>query len=204
MSMFLVASHETNPIIRSKVFHPLVIQVTNKNSNNENSTRVKTKAHRSWASATYVPYSQTISLNRYHKFILPPHSLSSKYPKSKYKNSICISDLPYFSSVQPTVMSLTTQITFPYRLNFVARTQRLYKTGIGLTTRFIGSHTVTHNYSVYTLHSQFTIVLAECSYNYNWLLQLSLFRAQDLLQTQQALTGHQLTLLDSSPQLTVN
>jgi hypothetical protein len=25
---------------------------------------------------------------------------------------------------------------------------RLYKTGIGLTTGFIGSHTVTHNYSV--------------------------------------------------------
>jgi hypothetical protein len=46
-------------------------------------------------------------------------------------------------------------------------------------------------------------------YNYNWLSQLShnswrLFRAQDLLQTQLALTGHQLTLLDSSPQLTVN
>jgi hypothetical protein len=26
-----------------------------------------------------------------------------------------------------------------------------YKTGIGLTTGFIGSQTVTHNYSVYTL-----------------------------------------------------
>jgi hypothetical protein len=35
---------------------------------------------------------------------------------------------------------------------------RLYKTGIGLTTGFIGSHTVTHNYSVYT--SQITIVAA--------------------------------------------
>jgi hypothetical protein len=33
----------------------------------------------------------------------------------------------------------------------VARMWRLYKTGIGLTTGFIGSHTVTHNYSVYTL-----------------------------------------------------
>jgi hypothetical protein len=33
----------------------------------------------------------------------------------------------------------------------VARMRRLYKTGIGLTTGFIGSHTVTHNYSVYTL-----------------------------------------------------
>jgi hypothetical protein len=51
---------------------------------------------------------------------------------------------------------------------------RLYKTGIGLTTRFIGSHTVTHNYSVYTLTaSQFTIVLAESPYKYNWLSQLS-------------------------------
>jgi hypothetical protein len=28
--------------------------------------------------------------------------------------------------------------------------RRLYKTGIGLTTGFIESHTVTHNYSVYT------------------------------------------------------
>jgi hypothetical protein len=37
----------------------------------------------------------------------------------------------------------------PY--NIVARMWRLYKTGIGLTTGFIGSHTVTHNYSVYTL-----------------------------------------------------
>jgi hypothetical protein len=35
-------------------------------------------------------------------------------------------------------------------------------------------HTVTHNYSVYTLHSQFTIVLAESSYNYNWLTTESL------------------------------
>jgi hypothetical protein len=26
-----------------------------------------------------------------------------------------------------------------------------YKTGFGLTTGFIGSHTVKHNYSVYTL-----------------------------------------------------
>jgi hypothetical protein len=32
----------------------------------------------------------------------------------------------------------------------VPRMWRLYKTGIGLTTGFIGSHTVTHNYSVYT------------------------------------------------------
>jgi hypothetical protein len=39
---------------------------------------------------------------------------------------------------------------------------------VGLTTGYIGSHAVTHNYSVYTLTaSQFTIVLAESSYNYN-------------------------------------
>jgi hypothetical protein len=41
-------------------------------------------------------------------------------------------------------------------LNIVARMWRLYKTGIGLTTGFIGSHTVTHNYSVYT--SQLTVL----------------------------------------------
>jgi hypothetical protein len=56
---------------------------------------------------------------------------------------------------------------FKIFFNIVARMWRLYKTGIGLTTGFIGSHTVTHSYSVYTLHSQFTIVLAESSYNYN-------------------------------------
>jgi hypothetical protein len=33
----------------------------------------------------------------------------------------------------------------------VARMWRLCKTGIGLTAGFIGSHTVTHNYTVYTL-----------------------------------------------------
>jgi hypothetical protein len=45
---------------------------------------------------------------------------------------------------------------------------RLYKTGIGLTTGFIGSHTVTHIYSVYTLQfTMFTITLAESPYNYN-------------------------------------
>jgi hypothetical protein len=32
----------------------------------------------------------------------------------------------------------------------VACMQRLYKTGIGLTTGFIGSHTITHSYSVYS------------------------------------------------------
>jgi hypothetical protein len=37
-------------------------------------------------------------------------------------------------------------------VNTVARiVWRLYKTGIGLKTGFIGSHTVTHNHSVYAL-----------------------------------------------------
>jgi hypothetical protein len=45
------------------------------------------------------------------------------------------------------------------KINIVAHiVWRLYKTGIGLTTGFIGSHTVTHNYSVYT--SQLTIAAA--------------------------------------------
>jgi hypothetical protein len=35
----------------------------------------------------------------------------------------------------------------------------LYKTGIGLTTGFIGSHTVTHNYSVYTLHNLMVCIM---------------------------------------------
>jgi hypothetical protein len=44
-------------------------------------------------------------------------------------------------------MNKTLKIEIP----IVARMWRLYKTGIGLTTGVIGSHTVTHNYSVYTL-----------------------------------------------------
>jgi hypothetical protein len=32
----------------------------------------------------------------------------------------------------------------------------IYKTGIGLTTGFIGSHIVTHNYSVYTLTAPYS------------------------------------------------
>jgi hypothetical protein len=48
--------------------------------------------------------------------------------------------------------------------SIVARMRRLYKTGIGLTTEFIGSHTVT--ITVYTLYNslQFTITLAESSH----------------------------------------
>jgi hypothetical protein len=41
--------------------------------------------------------------------------------------------------------------------NIVARTAwRVYNTGIGLTTGFIGSHTVTHNYSVYALTAHYS------------------------------------------------
>jgi hypothetical protein len=42
-------------------------------------------------------------------------------------------------------------------IHTVARMWRLYKTGIGLTTGFIGSHTVTHNYSVYTLTAHYSL-----------------------------------------------
>jgi hypothetical protein len=42
-------------------------------------------------------------------------------------------------------------VRIPLLTPVIARIWRLYKTGIGLTTGFIGSHTVTHNYSVYTL-----------------------------------------------------
>jgi hypothetical protein len=49
--------------------------------------------------------------------------------------------------------------------NIVARMWRLYKTGIELTTGFIGPHRVTHNYSVYTSQfTMFTITLAESSH----------------------------------------
>jgi hypothetical protein len=49
--------------------------------------------------------------------------------------------------------------SFLLDIRIVARiVWRLYKTGFGLTTGFIGSHTVTHNYSVYT--SQLTIAAA--------------------------------------------
>jgi hypothetical protein len=45
-----------------------------------------------------------------------------------------------------------------------ARMWRLCKTGIGLTTGFIGSHTVTHNYSVYTLQLTAHYTRAESSH----------------------------------------
>jgi hypothetical protein len=43
-------------------------------------------------------------------------------------------------------------------IHIVTRMRRLYRTGIGLTTGFIGPNTITHNYSVYT--SQRTIAAA--------------------------------------------
>jgi hypothetical protein len=47
-------------------------------------------------------------------------------------------------------------IFMKFNVDIVARMWRLYKTGIGLTTGFIGSHTVTHNYSVYTLTAHYS------------------------------------------------
>jgi hypothetical protein len=70
---------------------------------------------------------------------------------------------------------------------------RLYKTGIGLTTGFIRSHTVTH--------LQPSLLQLQLTLTTESQLLLSLFRAQDLLQTQMALTGHQLTLLYSEGSL---
>jgi hypothetical protein len=86
---------------------------------------------------------------------------------------------------------------------------RLYKMGIGLTTGFIGSHTVT----VYTLLQLLTVHYNTCRFFLQLQLTLttesqlllSFFRAQDLLQTQLALTGHQLPLqLSSHLRLTRN
>jgi hypothetical protein len=73
----------------------------------------------------------------------------------------------------------------------VSRVRRLYKTGYWIDNWIYWITIQLHTYN-------------RVSYNYNWLSQLSLSRAQDPLQTQLALTGHQLTLLNSSPQLTVN
>jgi hypothetical protein len=52
------------------------------------------------------------------------------------------------------MISIMLVIKYLYVLSRVKR--RLYKTGIGLTTGLIGSHTVTHNYSVYA--SQLTTI----------------------------------------------
>jgi hypothetical protein len=68
---------------------------------------------------------------------------------------------------------------------------RLYKTGFGLTTGFIGLHSVTHN------QSQLCLLQLQLTLTTESQLLLSLSRAQDLLQTQLAHTGHQLNLLNS-------
>jgi hypothetical protein len=50
----------------------------------------------------------------------------------------------------------------------------VYKTGFGLTTGFIGSHTVTHNYSVYTLTAHYSSpqhlpsLLTITTHSHNW------------------------------------
>jgi hypothetical protein len=49
-------------------------------------------------------------------------------------------------------------------LYIVARMWRLYETGLDWQLDLLDTLTVTINYSVYTLHSQFTIVLVESSY----------------------------------------
>jgi hypothetical protein len=70
----------------------------------------------------------------------------------------------------------------------MSRIRRLYKTGFGLTTGFIGSQ---------VSYTQSNILQLQLTLTTESQLLLSLSRAQDLLQTQLALTGHQLTLLDS-------
>jgi hypothetical protein len=60
--------------------------------------------------------------------------------------------MKHYLSVTGAQLNLITLLM----MNTVARMRRLYETGIGLTTGFIGSHTVTHNYSVYTLTAQYS------------------------------------------------
>jgi hypothetical protein len=84
----------------------------------------------------------------------------------------------------------------------------IYKTGIGLTTGFIGSHTVTHNYSVYTLTAHYSSLqhlpslLTITTDSHNWVTTPAEFlRAQDLLQTQLDLTGSHWPSTNSSAEL---
>jgi hypothetical protein len=99
-----------------------------------------------------------------------------------------------FNSLQPPITSNRSSPNILYYI--VARMWRLYKTGIGFTTVFIGLQVS------YTLTIEpFTIQLTLTTESQ---LLLSFSRAQVLLQTQMALTGHQLTLLYPSSQLTVN
>jgi hypothetical protein len=69
---------------------------------------------------------------------------------------------------------------------------RLYNTGIGLTTGFIG---------LQVSYTQPSLLQLQLTLTNESQLLLSLFRAQDLLQTQLALTGHQLTILYSEDSL---
>jgi hypothetical protein len=82
--------------------------------------------------------------------------------------------------------------------NIVARMWRLYETWYWIDNWI---YWITHSYTLTTESLTITTDSHNCCES---LLLLSLFRAQDLLQTKLAPTGHQLTLLDSSPQLTVN
>jgi hypothetical protein len=86
---------------------------------------------------------------------------------SRYDDQLLISLFLSFTLVLPPPSSATTTTTSVYFSNFdefsswdyidiVARMWRLYKTGIGLTTGFVGSHTVTQlGYSVlhFTTHN---------------------------------------------------
>jgi hypothetical protein len=96
----------------------------------------------------------------------------------------------------PTENNVLREISPHTSINSVARICGDYiRRGIGLTAGFIGSQSITH--------LQQSLLQLQLTLTTESQLMLSLFRAQDLLQTQLALTGHQLTLLDSSPQLTV-
>jgi hypothetical protein len=77
-------------------------------------------------------------------------------------------------------------------VKILSRVRRLYKTGYWIDNWIYWITSQLHSYN-------------RVSHNYNWLSQLllSLFRAQDLLQTQLALTGHQLTLLYSEDSLSL-
>jgi hypothetical protein len=72
--------------------------------------------------------------------------------------SAVVMNSPIFWDITPcSRLRVNRRFGKTYCLHVVARlVWRLYKTGIGLTTGFIGSHTVTHNYSVYTLTAHYS------------------------------------------------
>jgi hypothetical protein len=70
----------------------------------------------------------------------------------QYSLLISILLIHYFVNVKHVDLYETIRFT----ISILARMRRLYETGIGLTTGFIGSHTVTHNYSVYTLTAHYS------------------------------------------------